>query len=76
MFITKGIIRDHSRENALNFHKIRVVCMLVMRNVLKINAIGGGNPQHTVSNLGWNTVRTRHFVGINFWSSFSHPSCV
>ena len=26
----KGIFRDHSRDNALNFHKIRDVCILVM----------------------------------------------
>ena len=26
----KGIFRDHSRDTALNFHKIRDVCILVM----------------------------------------------
>ena len=26
----KGIFRDHSHDNALNFHKIRDVCILVM----------------------------------------------
>ena len=26
----KGIFRDHSRDNALNFHKIRDFCILVM----------------------------------------------
>ena len=26
----KGIFRDHSRDNALDFHKIRDFCILVM----------------------------------------------
>ena len=26
----KGIFRDHSRDNALNFHKIQDFCILVM----------------------------------------------
>ena len=26
----KGIFRDHSRDNALNFYEIRDVCILVM----------------------------------------------
>ena len=30
LFLLKGIFRDHSRDNALNFHKIRDFCILVM----------------------------------------------
>ena len=28
--VVKGIFRDHSRDNPLNFHKIRDFCILVM----------------------------------------------
>ena len=28
--ILKGILRDHSSDSALNFHKIRDVCIFVM----------------------------------------------
>ena len=30
LLIIKGIFRDHSRDNAFNFHKIRDFCILVM----------------------------------------------